>query len=218
MFRAMLFTQWKWTRIFLLPFVIAVFAIPVYSVRQFSDVSVSRWQIASMLANMQTWGLVYMFASVFIGMIIASAAFSTDMRSRHVYALSLPIERWHYLALRYAAGAVILLIPAVALWVGGLLATSSSAIPVGLHAYPTALALRFLLALFVAYSFIFAASSLPKRIAIGVGVAFALLIVADATIDYLSGNSRMMSGLLDWAVRWPGFLEVFAGRWMLIDV
>ena len=218
MFRAMLFTQWKWSRIILLPIVIATFAIPMYSVQQFSDVSVSRWQVGAMLSSMQVWGMAYMFGSVFVGMIVASAAWSTDMRGRHVYALSLPIERWRYIALRYAAGAVILLIPAFALWVGCLLATSSSAIPVGLNAYPTALAIRFLLATFVAYSFIFAASSLPKKIAIGVAIAFGVLIVADVTIDYLSGNSRMMSGLLDWAVRWPGFLEVFAGRWMLIDV
>jgi hypothetical protein len=32
------------------------------------------------------------------------------------------------------------------------------------------------------------------------------------------GRSVLLSGLFEWAVRWPGFLEVYAGRWMLIDV
>lgn len=218
MFRAMLMTQWKWSRAFLLPLVIALFAVPVYSVRQFSDLSVSRWQVGSMLSTMQGWGFAYMFGSIFVGMIIASASWSVDIRGRHVYALSLPVPRWHYLLLRYGAGAMLLLVPAAFLWLGGLVATSSSAIPVGLHAYPTALALRFLLATFIAYSLIFAASSVPKKIAIGIAVAIGLLILVDAGIDYISGNSRLISGLFEWAVRWPGFFEVFAGRWMLIDV
>lgn len=218
MFRAMLFTQWKWSRGVLLPLVIATFAVPVYSVHQFSDASLSRWQVSSMLASMQAWGLGYMFASVFIGLIIASASWSFDIKLKHVYALSLPIPRWHYLLLRYAAGAVILLIPAFFLWMGGLVAIASSSIPIGLHAYPTALAIRFLLAAFISYSFIFAASTVPKKIGIGIGIAFGVLILFDAAIDYATGSSTMITGLFEWAVRWPGFMEVFAGRWMLIDV
>ena len=218
MFRAMLFTQWKWTRAVLLPLVIATFAVPVYSVNQFSDVSISRWQVSSMLASMQAWGLGYMFASVFIGLFVASAAWTFDVRLKHVYALSLPIPRWHYLLLRYAAGSLILLVPAFFLWMGGLVATASSAIPVGLHAYPTALAIRFLLATFISYSIIFSASTVPKKIGIGIAIAFGVLILFDATIDYATGNSRLISGLFEWAVRWPGFMEVYAGRWMLIDV
>lgn len=171
-----------------------------------------------MLASMQAWGVAYMLASVFVGMFIASASWSFDIKLKHVYALSLPLPRWHYLLLRYAAGTVLLLVPAFFLWIGGLVATASSAIPIGLHAYPTALAIRFLLATFISYSIIFAASPVPKRIAIGVGIAVGLFILTDATIDYVAGNSNLISGLFEWAVRWPGFLEVFAGRWMLIDV
>jgi hypothetical protein len=218
MFRAMLFTQWKWSRAVLIPLVIATFAVPVYSVHQFSDASLSRWQVSSMLASMQAWGLGYMFVSVFVGLIIASATWSFDIKLKHVYALSLPLPRWHYLILRYAAGAVLLLIPAFFLWIGGLVATASSTIPIGLHPYPTALALRFLLATFISYSVIFAASTVPKKIAIVIAIVVGALILTDAAIDYFSGNSILISGLFDWAVRWPGFLEVFAGRWMLIDV
>lgn len=218
MFRAMLFTQWKWSRPFLLPLTIAAFAVPVYSVRQFADLSVSRWQIATMLSTMQAWGLGYLVASWFVGLTVGSAPWSIDVKGRHVYALSLPLPRWHYLLLRYAAGALLLLIPATLLWIGALIATSSSAIPVGLHAYPTALALRFLLASFVMYSVVFATSSVPKKIGVGLAIAIGAIILVDAAIDYATGNSRMLTGLFDWAIRWPGFLEVFAGRWMLIDV
>ncbi len=218
MFRAMLFTQWKWSRAILLPLVIATFAVPVYSVREFSDGSASRWQVSSLLANMQAWGLAYMFSSVLIAIFIASATWSYDVKSRHVYALRLPIPRWHYQLLRYGAGTLLLLIPTAFLWIGGLVATSSSAIPIGLHAYPTALALRFLLASFVAFSAMFAASAIPKRIAIGIGGALGVLMLTDGVLSQFAGNSVIMSRLFEWAIRWPGFLEVFAGRWMLIDV
>ena len=217
MLRAMLFTQWKWTRAYLLPLVIATFAVPVYSVQQFSDASLSRWQVSSLLASMQTWGAGYMAAAMLIGLTIAAGAWSWDTKGGHVYALSLPIPRWHYLLLRFAAGAIILAVPSVFLWIGGLVATSSSAIPIGLRAYPTALALRFLLASFLLYSLTFSLSSLPKRFVIGFGVSIGMLVLADATIDYFT-KSSLITALFEWAIRWPGFLEVFVGRWMLIDV
>lgn len=218
MFRAMLFTQWKWSRAVLLPLVIAAFAVPVYSVGPFSEAGVSRGQIAPMLAQMQIWGFGYMIAAWFTGLVVAAAAWSYDTKGKHVYALSLPIPRWHYLLLRYGAGALLLLIPALFLWIGALVATASAQIPLGVHAYPTALAVRFLLAAFLAYSVMFAASGLPKKIGIIVGVGIAAVVLTDAALDQIMGHSVLIPGLLDWALRWPGFLEVFAARWMLIDV
>lgn len=218
MFRAMLFTQWKWTRALILPLVIASFAVPVYSVSEFSEAGLSRSQVAPLLASMQAWGLGYMFAAGLIGMMVAAGAWSFDTKGKHVYALSLPLPRWHYLLLRYAAGALILLLPALFLWIGGLVATSSSEIPIGLRAYPTALALRFLLASFLSYSITFALSGLPKKVGIGLGVAIGVLFLADAALGQVMGRSVILSSIFEWAIRWPGFLEVFAGRWMLIDV
>lgn len=218
MFRAILFTQWKWTRALILPFVIAIFAVPIYSVGAFSEAGLSRSQVAPLLGSMQGWGLTYMMATVFMGMLIAAGAWSFDTKGKHVYALSLPLPRWHYLLLRYAAGILILFVPAFFLWIGGLVATSSAEIPIGLHAYPTALALRFLLACFLSYSLMFAISGLPKKVGIGIAVAAGVLVLTDAALGQVMGKSVLLSGLFDWVIRWPGFLEVFAGRWMLIDV
>lgn len=218
MFRAMLFTQWKWTRAVMLPLVIVAFAVPVYSVGQFSEAGLSRSQVAPLLANMQVWGLGYMFAAVMIGLMVAAGAWSYDTKLKHVYALSLPLPRWHYLLLRYAAGILLLLIPAFVLWIGALVATSSAEVPVGLRVYPTALALRFLLASFLSYSLMFALSGLPKRVGIGVAVGLGVLVLIDGAIGQMTGGSVIVPNLLQWALRWPGFLEVFAGRWMLIDV
>ena len=218
MFRAMLFTQWKWTRAVMLPLAIVAFAVPVYSVGQFSEASLSRSQVVPLLSSMQFWGLGYMFASVMVGLVVAAGAWSYDSKGKHVYALSLPVPRWHYLLLRYAAGILLLLIPAFFLWIGALVATSSAEIPLGLRAYPTALALRFLLASFLAYSLMFALSGLPKKIGISVAVGIGVLILIDAAIEQIVGTPLFLSTIFEWTVRWPGFLEVFAGRWMLIDV
>ena len=218
MFRVVLMTQWKWTRAILLPLVIAAFAVPVYSVQQFSDASMSRWQVTAMLGTMQAWGFGYMIASMLTGLMIAAGAWSFDLKGRHVYALSLPVPRWHYVLLRYAAGVVLLLVPALGLWVGSLLATSTAAIPLGLHAYPTALALRYLLASFVIYSVMFGLTVLPKKIGIGLAGVVGAVVLLDLIIGQLAGDSKIVGGFVDWAIRWPGFLEVYFGRWMLIDV
>ena len=218
MFRVILFTQWKWTRLLLLPIVIATFAMPVFSVQAFSDASLSRWQVSSMLGTMQAMGLIYMFLSALLGIGIAATAWSADTKGRHVYALSLPVPRWHYLLLRYAAGVVLLLVPAFSLWIGALLAVSSAPVPVGLNAYPTALAVRFLLASFVSYSVTFALSSVPNKLSLIAATAVGVLLFALSTIDYLTGTPKLMPGLFEWAIHWPGILEVFAGRWLLIDV
>jgi hypothetical protein len=216
MFRMALFTQWKWTRAVLLPLVLATFSIPLWSVQQFSHASLSRWHVASLLATMQAWGIGYMLLSMFTGLMIAAGAWSYDTSGRHVYALSLPLPRWHYVLLRYGAGAVLLLLPVVFLWIGSLVATASAVIPIGLHAYPTALTLRYLLASFIIYSVMFALVSVPKKISLIVSIAIATVIVASMIIQQLTGQPG--NALFEWVIQWPGFLEVYFGRWMLIDV
>jgi hypothetical protein len=218
MFRAILFTQWKWTRALLLPLVIVTFAVPIYSVQQFSDASLSRWQVSSILSTMQAWGMGYMIGAMFTGLVVAAAAWSFDLKGRHVYALSLPLPRWHYVLLRYVAGVLLLLVPAFFLWLGSLLATSSAVIPLGLHAYPTALALRFLLASFIIFSVMFAVTIMPKKVGIGLPVVLGAIFMLDLFIHQVSPETKLIGSVFDWAVRWPGFLEVYFGRWMLIDV
>ncbi|MGI9077698.1 MAG: hypothetical protein ACR2G6_10265 [Gemmatimonadaceae bacterium] len=218
MFRAILFTQWKWTRAMMLPLVIVAFAVPLYSVNEFSDAAQSRAEVAPLLSKMQAWGFGYMMAAMFVGLFVAAMVWSYDTKGKHVYALSLPLPRWHYLLLRFAAGALMLLLPALFLWVGALVATSSAHIPVGLHAYPTALALRFLLATFLVYSLVFAMSAVPKKIGIVLVIAMAGVVLLDAALSQAMGRSVIVTNVFEWAVRWPGYFEVFAGRWMLIDV
>jgi hypothetical protein len=217
MFRAILYTQWKWSRLVVLLGVLAGFALPVVSVQNVTAVS-SYWAARTMLSSVQAWGTLYPVLGAVLALLIAAIAWAADHRGRHVYALSLPLPRWHYALLRFAAGAALLAGPVLAVWIGGLVATSMVTLPAGLHAYPTMLAVRFALAVLVAYGLFFAISAGTVRTAayvLGVlGGVIALEVIANAA----GANLHLLEKLVLVAVVWPGPLDVFTGRWMLIDV
>src|SRR5256886_1616368 len=130
----------------------------------------------------------------------------------------LPVPRWRYVPLRFGAGALLLAAPIPAVLVGALLATSSAAIPAGLQGYPVALAVRFALAVVVAFAVFFAVSAGTARTAgivlalIG-GVMLVQVIANVARVDLdLVGKLQLL------VLNWPGPLAIFTGRWVLIDV
>jgi hypothetical protein len=217
-FRQILFTQWKWSRLVVLLGVLAGFALPVLSVQHTAYTNPDRWEARAILSQLQSWGVLYPVLATALAVIIAMAAWAADHRGRHVYALSLPLPRWHYALLRFGAGAVLLVAPILALWVGAVLASSTLTVPPGLHAYPTELAVRFGLALFAAYATFFAISAGTARTAgyiLGVlGVLIAVQFIAQAgDVDL-----PVLNWIWDRLSIWPGPLDVFTGRWMLIDV
>src|SRR2546423_3256376 len=136
MFRAILYTQWKWCRLVILLATLAAFALPLLSVQGARGV-VGYWETRQLLGSIQGWGVLYPVLATTVALIVAMVAWAPDHRGRHVYALSLPLPRWHYALLRFAAGATLLAAPAVAVWLGGILATSMAVVPAGVHADPT---------------------------------------------------------------------------------
>lgn len=218
MFRQLLYTQWKWSRLVLLVTVFAGFALPLLSVQGIRPTALGRFDVQAMLASESAWGLLYPIVAAGVALILALTTWGPDHRGRHIYALSLPVPRWHYALLRFGAGCVLLAVPVFAVWLGALVAASATRLPPGLEAYPTALALRFGLAAFVAYATFFAISAGTNRTA---GVVLAvigglvlvqlILIIADTNLD-------IVGPVLVRLFVWPGPLEIFTGRWMLIDV
>jgi hypothetical protein len=213
-----LFTQWKWSRLILLPAVIAAFALPVFSVQVAGTPNQSGWEARRMLSAVQSWGLAYPLLATGIALAMAMTAWGADHRGRHVYALSLPVPRWHYALQRFGAGIVLLIAPALALWIGATLAAATATIPTGLHAYPLALALRFTLALAVAYAVFFAITAGTTRTAGYVlatlgGIVLIQILAASAGIEI-----QLLPFVSDRMLLWPGPFEIFSGRWMLIDV
>jgi len=140
------------------------------------------------------------------------------IKVRRVRPSSLPLPRWRYVLLRFASGVTLLAGPILAVLVGAVLATSMASLPVGLQSYPLALALRFAMAVLVAYAVFFAVSAGTARTAgVILGVIGAVIVVqilatvANVELDLL-GKLQVV------VLNWPGPLAVFTGRWMLVDV
>lgn len=216
-FRVVLETQWKWTRGMVLAATLTAFALPLLSMRDAAR-ALDDMNARELLARMQSFGTMYAVSAAFVGLVVAAMAWTSDHAGRHVYALSLPIERWRYVAMRFGAGAVTIVPVAIALWIGGIVALAAHEIPAGLESHPAGLAIRFALAALVAYALFFAISSGTKRTA---GILLAVLgglICLEMIGETMNIPLRPLSLFLDLMVNQAGTLGVFNGRWMLIDV
>ena len=218
MFRVMLYTQWKWTRVIVTLGTAVAFFLPVVSVQGAGGDVDSPVKPMELLALVQSWGVLYPTLAAGLGLLVAIATWAPDHRGRHIHALSLPLERWRYALYRFLAGLVLLTVPMMALLVGALLATHLTRIPAGLEGYPVAIGLRFSLAVLVAYATFFAISAGTTRTAgvilAVIGGVIAIQILASAANLSLDLLATLQTALLNW----PGPLAIFTGRWMLIDV
>lgn len=218
MFRMILLTQWKWSRIVLCAATIAAFAVPIISVQSFGDADGGWIDGRRALQLMRAFGAWYALLAAASGLALAVTAWSADHRGRHIYALSLPVPRWRLVLLRFGAGATLMALPVIALWAGALLATSSIEIPPGLQAFPTALAIRFALAMLVAFGMFFAISAgTPRTAGWVLGAIFSVFLVAGLGQTF-GLPDRLMEEINSVIYSWPVMLEIFNGSWMLIDV
>ncbi len=218
MFRVMLLSQWKWSRLIIALGSIGGFALPILSVQGATRPDRGALSVPDLLQTLQSWGTLYPVLAAALGLLVAGAAWAPDHRGRHVHALSLPVARWRYALLRFGAGLALLSAPIVAVLVGAVLATASATIPPGLQSYPLALAFRFALAVVVAYAVFFSVSSGTSRTAglilAGLGSVIVVQVIASVANVNLGLSERVLPVMLDW----PGPFAIFTGRWMLIDV
>lgn len=218
MFRVLLYAQWKWSRLIVTLGTIAAFALPVISVQGFARDAASPVRSGELLSAMQSWGVLYPVLAAALGLLVAMATWAPDHRGRHIHALSLPLPRWRYALLRFAAGLVLLAPPMLALLVGAVLATRSAAIPAGLEGYPVALFIRFALATAVAFSVFYAISAGTTRTAAVILATLAGVVAIQVIASAANVELDLLTPLQSAVLNWPGPLAVFTGRWMLIDV
>lgn len=218
MFTAILFTQWKWSRLLIAAGFVAAFTLPILTVQGLGITDATVWVARDILRTAESRSVWYAVLAAGIGLLLATSVWSADHRGDHVYALSLPVARWRLVLLRFAAGGVLLLVPVVAFWGGALLASAALSLPYGLHAYPTALALRFALASVVAYAVFFAISSGTTRAAGVVLATVGGLVVVQVLLHGANVDIDFLQNLFGRAVSWPGPFGVFVGRWALIGV
>lgn len=218
MFREILRTQWKWARLLVLGACVAAFALPVFSVQPLGR-EVDGWMDGqSVLRAMRSFSTMYVLLACAVGLAVGISAWSADHRGRHVYALSLPVPRSRFALMRLGAGVLLVGLPALSLWVGALVATSSVRLPPGLEAFPTSIAIRFTLASLLAYALFFSIASGTSRTAgwvLGAIAGVLLLAIFGGEWAIARGYTDEIEILL---FSWPGLFEVFTGRWMLIDV
>jgi len=212
--RALLETQWKWTRGILLLIALTTFAIPLLSLRA----SAGARDDSIFISSMQAWAVGYAFAAAGVGLLIGVLSWSYDHRLRHVYALSLPIERWRYSLMRFTGGLALIALPVATLFVSAEIVAHSSLVPPTLHAYPVALTLRFAFAALVAYSVFFAISSATARTAGYILGAIGLAFVLNVVLRAAGSRIDLLGYVSDVLLATPGLLAVFGGRWMLVDV
>jgi hypothetical protein len=218
MFRQILYTQWRWGRLLVLFLALAAFSVPPLSVQSLGDPAVSRWRIDDILSSVQSWGLIYPLLAAGAGLTLALTTWAPDHTGRHVYALSLPLPRWRYALLRFGAGAVLVATVAGAVLLGALVAAATVTPPAGLRTFPFALALRFGLAAFVAYGAFFAISAGTNRTAGYILATLGGLVLAQIIVTAAGSDVNFLLSALERLLLWPGPLEVFTGRWMLVDV
>lgn len=218
MFKQILASQWRWAGWWAVGLAFLAFSLPLASVQATSLPIETRFDVGNLLTTMQGWGYLYPVLAVLAALLVALASWSPDHQGRHVYALSLPIPRWHYVLLRFAAGAVLLAPIVAGVWIGGLVASVSITLPAGLHAYPTSVALRFALTLLFFYALIFAIASGTKRTAGYLLAAWFALFVLQGLLTALGSSVNLMEETLSALLAWPGPLVILAAGWMLIDV
>lgn len=214
MFKALMAVQWKWTKGAALLATILGFAIPLASVQAIDSTLMGA---VAVVLRMQEFGVGYALLAGGVGLAFAVLAWSSDHKGRHVYALALPIDRSRYSAMRFGAGALFLLLPSFGVLAGSHVAVMIANVPPGLHVYPVALTLRFLLASAVAFSIFFAvAASTTKAAGIILG-GFASVLILAFVFSVASIQYDLLGHVQDFLFNEPGPLSVFTGRWMLID-
>lgn len=218
MYREMLYVQWRWSRDLLAFFTVAGFAIPLlvfwFAMPYFGDPSAPDLVTGGQLVGGFCLGL-----ALLAGGALAAQGYGMDDRVGHVHALSLPVTRFRFLTTRAFSAFVLLALPAIAIWIGAALTAAQVATPPSIRAYPGALAVRALLAAWLAHSCVFALRYSAGRRA--KTVFFVLLIVwaVTATSSLLIPASRaILSHAGNFLVSHPGPFGIIFGGWTLFDV
>lgn len=219
MFRAILYTQWKWARPVILLAVLVAGWIPIQALRSASFETMT-YHVPSLYSSVISASVGYQLLALAVAVVVAISAWQADAHRQHVYALSLPIARWKFVLMRFGAGAALLGVVAAAVGIFGGVAAALAPLPSMLHAYPVGLALRFWLGTLIPFGLIFALlSSNPRRVKIVV-IALVTIVATDLLLATFGVTEKpVLFTLLGERLYLDGSpLTAFLSRWMLIDV
>jgi hypothetical protein len=218
MFRQTLYVQWKWNRDVLAFYATAAFIAPLVILW----VALPHLGLSSPRELVSVGGVIGITTAVIAvvsGLTVAWQGYGVDERAGHIYALSLPVTRSRALVVRAATAAIILGVPALGVWVGAALAASQADLPATLHSYAGSLAIRALLASWLAHSCMFALRYSTGRRAKAVLIALLLIVGGLGFASEAAPSARStIIRVGDFVISNPGPFGVVFGRWTLIDV
>jgi hypothetical protein len=216
-FRGVMMSLWRESRLAVLLLGGLALAVPILSLRG-RWTAADPWTAWDLLHASTRWSAAYPVMALTAALALAAGAWWPDHRTKHVYALTLPIARSRYLLLRYTAGLLLLLAIGGLLWLGGLVATFTIPLPPLLHAYAAGLAVRFCLAGLSAYTLLFAVSGLTPRMARVIVAACLVLVIVTVAADLLTLGWNPVATVVDALLGPYSPLTIFRASWMLIDV
>jgi hypothetical protein len=217
MFKQIMFVQWKWTRNSLLAISVLVTIAPALVMR----IAMREWVVVSasdLITVTNILGAMLALAAISTGVMVQDASVRPDIEGRYIYALSLPVRWQDLLVRRIGSGLMLLIIPALFVWIGGTLATSLIVIPDSLHTYTGGVAMRFFLASvlsFAVWSVLVRYSG--KKSAVYVLAALLILLLVPLAL-LLAGKGYLIESMFRALIDPPSPFSVFTARWALLDV
>ena len=219
MFRAILYTQWKWARPVVVLAVLVAGWIPLQALRSAPYKTMGTYHIPSLYGSIVSASLFYQYLALAVAIVIAVSAWQADSTRQHVYALALPVARWRFVLMRFGAGAVLLGGVAVAVGVFGGVAAAMAPLPPMLHAYPVGLAIRFWLGTLIPFGLIFALlTSNPRKVKWVTAAVVTFFVVDIMLASFGVTQAPLLKGVFEGLYEPGGPLTAFLSRWMLIDV
>lgn len=177
MFRAHLILTWQWLRLPLGLLSLVGAAIPVLGIS--SQWTISAPSVDAILASAGLVGMMIAVVAVLAGAITGDVLWRQDARRGHSYAMSLPVRRDTYLRYRAACGAILLLGPAIAIFLGIAAINVGAELPPGVRTYAWETASRawvvMLLGLALTLGFRIGLGAIGRRVLMSVAIGLTLV-------------------------------------------
>ena len=218
MFATILRTQWAWTRLHVAGIALLAFVAPVFSWRLVADPNPNVSSAFQLIEGFAPLSVILTGIALLGPFLLAALPWTIDAETKHVYPLSLPMKWSQFISMRFAAGALTLLIPAAALYLGSVAVVAMVDLPPLLRAYPGALTLRFLLAMLVTYGAAFALQYLAGRRAAIVVLLALIAMMVIGLAAWMIGAGDAIDAIGRFLFTWPGPFAIYAETWTLIDV
>ena len=217
MFKQMFAVQWRFTRKAIAAVSVLVAIVPAMTMRM-SAVSTVNFTPRGLVQQSIALGLILAMFGVLTGFIIYEATWRNDASGKNVYLLSLPITWRQFILNRLSGALLLLLLPALCLWVGGVIGTAFVPLPPTLHVYALGVAFRFFLASSLTYCLWSALVQFSGQKATLVFLAVLRLAIIIPVIISMTGVALPTDTIFRWIADPPSPISVFFSRWAIIDV